>query len=365
MKNDALGDRMKEFYEDRTRIKLPRRTFTIIRIDGKAFHTYTKGLQRPFDQGLIEDMNATTAYLCKNIQGAKFGYVQSDEISLVLTDFDDLGTHAWFDNNLQKMVSVAASMATARFNQLRMARATWEGNDIEGMLDVDDIQNFKLAMFDARAFQIPFIDEVKNYFIWRQQDAVRNSISSVAQSLYSTKELHGVKTDQMQEMIFQKGINWNDYDFRMKRGAVIGKVEKILTKRSNHYDSNTSYIPSEHTFTRNVWEVIDTPIFTQDPFFLAGLLSNHKGNADVEQSKVPYSPKIGDWVYYPVDAAPFIVNGIRKDEVEIYGDWSGGTNNAIGAGWVKLSEIEPYDESKVKYYDKQGKPYFKEITKNK
>jgi tRNA(His) 5'-end guanylyltransferase len=342
MKNDALGDRMKEFYEDRTRIKLPRRTFTIIRIDGKAFHTYTKGLQRPFDQGLIEDMNETTAYLCKNIQGAKFGYVQSDEISLVLTDFDDLGTHAWFDNNLQKMVSVAASMATARFNQLRMARATWEGNDIEGMLDVDDIQNFKLAMFDARAFQIPFIDEVKNYFIWRQQDAVRNSISSVAQSLYSTKELHGVKTDQMQELIFQKGINWNDYDFRMKRGAVIGKVEVTITNDNG-------------TFTRNKWQVIDTPIFTQDPFFLSGLLSNHKGNADVEQSKVPYSPKIGDWVYYPVDAAPFIVNGIRKDEVEIYGDWSGGTNNAICAGWVKLAEIEPYDESKVTYYDKNGK----------
>ncbi len=342
MKNDALGDRMKEFYEDRTRIKLPRRTFTIIRIDGKAFHTYTKGLQRPFDQGLIEDMNATTAYLCKNIQGVKFGYVQSDEISLVLTDFDDLGTHAWFDNNLQKMVSVAASMATAKFNQLRMARATWEGNDIEGMLDVDDIQNFKLAMFDARAFQIPFIDEVKNYFIWRQQDAVRNSISSVAQSLYSTKELHGVKTDQMQELIFQKGINWNDYDFRMKRGAVIGKVE-IITKNENG------------TFTRNKWQVIETPIFTQDPFFLAGLLSNPKGNADVEQSKVPYSPKVGDLVYYPVDAAPFIVNGIRKDEVEIYGDWSGGTHNTKGASWVKLSEIQPYDESKITYYDKQGK----------
>jgi hypothetical protein len=159
----------------------------------------------------------------------------------------------------------------------------------------------------------------------------------------------------MQELIFQKGINWNDYDFRMKRGAVIGKVEKMFKKPSNHYDPNTSYIPSEHTFTRNVWEVIDTPIFTQDPFFLAGLLSNHKGNVDVEQSKVPYSPKVGDLVYYPVDAAPFIVNGIRKDEVEIYGDWSGGTNNAIGAGWVKLAEIQPYDESKVTYYDKNGK----------
>lgn len=272
---DALGDRMKEFYEDRTRIKLPRRTYTIIRIDGKAFHTYTKGLERPFDEGLISDMNATTAYLCKNIQGAKFGYVQSDEISLVLTDFDELGTHAWFDNNLQKMVSVAASMATSEFNRLRLIRKCM-GGDIEGYVDATDLSTFKMAQFDARAFQIPFIDEVENYFIWRQQDAVRNSISSVAQSLYSPRELNGVKTDQMQEMIFQKGINWNDYDFRKKRGAVIGKVEKVFVKQSNYYDPNTSYIPSEHTFTRNVWEVIETPTFTQDREFIKSLLKTKK-----------------------------------------------------------------------------------------
>ena len=280
MKNDALGDRMKDFYEDRTRIKLPRRTYTIIRIDGKAFHTYTKGLTRPFDEGLIDDMNATTAYLCKNIQGAKFGYVQSDEISLVLTDFDDLGTHAWFDNNLQKMASVAASMATAKFNELRIARAFRQYEclfDTPLQMNADEILEFlskiKKAEFDARVFQIPFIDEVCNYFIWRQQDAVRNSISSVAQSLYSTKELHGVKTDGMQDLIFQKGINWNDYDFRKKRGAVIGKVEKLFTKTSNYYDPNTSYIPSEHIFTRNVWEVIETPTFTQDKDFLRDILN--------------------------------------------------------------------------------------------
>lgn len=275
---DALGDRMKEFYEDRTRIKLPRRTYTIIRIDGKAFHTYTKGLERPFDEGLIDDMNATTAYLCKNIQGAKFGYVQSDEISLVLTDFDELGTHAWFDNNLQKMVSVAASMATSEFNKLRLMRYMKESKIF---LEEEHIEEFKMAQFDARAFQIPFIDEVENYFIWRQQDAVRNSISSVAQSLYSPRELNGVKTDQMQEMIFQKGINWNDYDFRKKRGAVIGKVEKMFKKPSNHYDPNTSYIPSDHIFTswyftRNVWEVLETPTFTQDRTFIKGLLKTKK-----------------------------------------------------------------------------------------
>ncbi len=271
---DALGDRMKEFYEDRTRIKLPRRTYTIIRIDGKAFHTYTKGLERPFDDGLIEDMNLTTAYLCKNIQGAKFGYVQSDEISLVLTDFDDLGTHAWFDNNLQKMVSVAASMATAEFNRLRLARILYEDPT---KVWSEIISSYKLAMFDARAFQIPFIDEVENYFIWRQQDAVRNSISSVAQSLYSHKELNGKKTDEMQEMIFQKGINWNDYAPRKKRGCVIRKVERVFKKPANYYDTNTSYVPTSMIFTRNVWEADEeTPIFTQDREFIKGLLKIEK-----------------------------------------------------------------------------------------
>jgi len=254
---DTLGDRMKDFYEDRYRFTLPRRTYTIIRIDGKAFHTYTKGLKRPFDEGLIEDMNETTAYLCKNIQGVKLGYVQSDEISLVLTDFDELGTHAWFDNNLQKMASVAASMATAKFNQLRMMRKCWDGNDVEGMLDHDDLENFRLAMFDARVFQIPFIDEVINYLIWRQQDATRNSISSVAQSMYSPKELHGKSTDEMQEMIFQKGINWNDYSYREKRGGVIAKIKMLM----KNVEFDTMY-------ERTKWVSVETPIFTQEKEFI-------------------------------------------------------------------------------------------------
>lgn len=260
---DALGDRMKDFYEDRTRIKLPRRTYTIIRIDGKAFHTYTKGMERPFDEGLIQDMDETTAYLCKNIQGVKFGYVQSDEISLLLTDFDDLTTDMWFDGNLQKMTSIAASMATAKFNQLRMTRATWEGSDIEGSLGQDDIEKFKLAMFDARVFQIPSSVEVENYFIWRQQDATRNSISSVAQSMYSPKELHGVKTDQMQEMIFQKGINWNDYSPRKKRGGFITKF--LMVNGKPKQDNQEIFIED---VVRNKWFGINCPVFTQDREFL-------------------------------------------------------------------------------------------------
>ena len=250
---DPLGDRMKDFYEDRTRYKLARRTNTIIRIDGKAFHTYTKGLQRPFDQGLMEDMNKTAEYLCQNIQGAKFGYVQSDEISILITDYDDIDTHAWFDANLQKMASIAASLATAEFNRLRLIRKMNTTVATAGSI----LEQFKHAMFDARVFQIPYQEEVINYFLWRQQDATRNSISSVAQSLYSAKELHGKKTSDMQEMIFQKGINWNDYSPREKRGSVICKFGEILTN-----DKGEKY-------TRSRWKADpETPIFSQDKGYL-------------------------------------------------------------------------------------------------
>ena len=280
---DELGDRMKDFYEDRTRYKLARRTNTIIRIDGKAFHTYTKGLERPFDLGLMEDMNKTTEYLCQNIQGAKFGYVQSDEISILITDYDDISTHAWFDGNLQKMASIAASLATAKFNQLRMARfARNSGIEPkyrdESYISESEIEGFKLAMFDARVFQIPYQEEVFNYFIWRQQDATRNSISSVAQTYFSTTELKGKKTNDMQDMLMvQKEINWNDFSPREKRGALIRKVErKFVRKDIDPIDDGKTYaIDKGNIYTRNVWEADpETPIFSKDKDYLKGLIPN-------------------------------------------------------------------------------------------
>jgi tRNA(His) 5'-end guanylyltransferase len=236
-KKDSLGDRMKEFYENRTRNLLPRRTYTVIRVDGKAFHTYTRGLERPFDAKLIADMDATACYMCENIQGAKLAFVQSDEISIVLTDFDKLGTNAWFDGNIQKMASISASLATAKFNELRPN---------------------KLALFDSRVFTIPTAVEVENYLIWRQQDTTRNSISSVAQYLYSPRELHGKDTGEMQEMCFQKGINWNDYEPKLKRGRLIVKEA---------YDKNGAQ--------RTRWVSTAPPIFTQERELLAELIPNN------------------------------------------------------------------------------------------
>lgn len=235
---DTLGDRMKSYYEDKTRYFLPRRTYSIIRVDGKAFHTYTRGLQEPFDDKLMADMDNTAIYLCENIQGAKFGFVQSDEISILMTDFDLLTTSAWFDGNIQKIASVSASMATAKFNELRAG---------------------KTALFDSRVFIIPSTTEVQNYFIWRQQDTVRNSISAVAQSLFSHKELEGKNCSKMQEMIFSKGINWNDYSARYKRGRLIIKetFEKEGTDRTR-------------------WIMQEPPIFTQDREILDQLIPQYE-----------------------------------------------------------------------------------------
>ena len=230
---DTLGDRMKSFYEDRYRIYLTRRTPVIIRVDGNAFHTFTKGLKRPFDPAFISIMQETCADLCKHIQGCVGGYVQSDEISLLLVDYTTIATNAWFDYNLQKITSLAAARATMTFNRLvsetvegLICDAAWchetgEGDEQE-CIKFYDIWKVKQnrAMFDARAFNVPK-EEVCNYFIWRQKDATRNSIQSAGQAVFSHKELDRKSQADIQEMLFQKGINWNDYSVPEKRGTFV------------------------------------------------------------------------------------------------------------------------------------------------
>lgn len=203
--NDDMGNRLKG-YENRTRYYLPKRTYTLIRLDGKSFHTYTKGLAKPFDMDLVQDMQETTISLCRNIQGCKLGYTQSDEITLLLTDFEDIHTEPWFGGNLQKICSVSSSMATAYFNSLRHDRNHYSD---------------KMAFFDSRVWTISDPWEVFNTFLWRQQDATRNAIQMVAQSLYSHKELQSKNSSQLQEMIFQKGQNFDHYPTVCKRGTFV------------------------------------------------------------------------------------------------------------------------------------------------
>ena len=239
VKKDALGDRMKDNYENRAKTYLTRRSPVIIRLDGKAFHSFTKGFQKPYDEIFHEAMNSTLQYLCKNIQGCKFGYTQSDEISLLLTDYDTINTDAWFDYSVQKMCSVAASMATLMFNRyFRDAvnkRFTGKIENFDYFKTVS-LARDKGAMFDARCFSIP-ASEVTNCFVWRQQDATRNAIQMLGQTYFSHTELHKKNTDMIQEMLWQKGINFNDMPIEFKRGVCCYKraIEVNGAARSEWY----------------------------------------------------------------------------------------------------------------------------------
>jgi tRNA(His) 5'-end guanylyltransferase len=233
--NDELGKRMKTYYEQIPQTKLMRRTPVAIRIDGKAFHTFTKGFQKPFDEVLIEAMYKTMKYLCENIQGCVLGYTQSDEITLILVDYKKLNSSAWFDYEVQKMCSIAASMATMAFNKYFYQEALEWYNKMKPTTLTDEqavvaqLQVYKQAaekgaMFDARCFNIPK-EEVTNLLYWRQVDAARNSIQMVARAYFSHAECQDKNTTDLQEMLFQKhGINWNDYPVNLKRGACCSKV---------------------------------------------------------------------------------------------------------------------------------------------
>lgn len=273
MKNkDSLGDRMKD-YENISRIYLTKRSPVIIRIDGKAFHTFTKGLKRPFDKLFMTAMQKTALKLCETISGCKLAYVQSDEISLLLVDYDTIDTQAWFDNNLQKLVSVSASIATLTFNKEFEKMATKVKDDYFEAWNItaDDTKYIntlntcieKGAMFDSRAFVLPK-EEVCNYFIWRQQDATRNSILSVAQSLFSQKMMQGKKCNELQDMMFtQKSVNWNnDYNTTERRGSCIVKRPYM-----------------ENGVERGKWYVDDDiPIFTADRDYIDNKVYINKDN---------------------------------------------------------------------------------------
>ena len=255
MVKDSLGDRMKKYYEEIPKAKLMRRTPVIIRTDGKAFHSFTRGMQKPFDEILIQTMQETTKYLCENIQGCVLGYTQSDEISLVLIDYQKLETSAWYDNEVQKICSISASMATMAFNKYFMFNfidfvANAQGKystdkeiaKCQKLINAYETANQKGALFDARCFNIPR-EEVTNYIYWRQLDATRNSIQSVGQANFSHKELHCKTCNDIQDMLMtQKGINWNDFPAYLKRGTAVFK-NGITVKRTNKMEEIVLHNP--------------------------------------------------------------------------------------------------------------------------
>lgn len=222
---DELGNRMKEYYENIPKTKLMRRCPIILRIDGKSFHTFARNFQKPFDEILIISMQETMKYLCENIQGCVLGYTQSDEITLVLIDYKKLTSQAWFDYEVQKICSIAASMATMAFNESfsknysKLYRSKMEyGENIDELVKTYAFKAGR-AMFDCRCFNIPK-KEVTNCIYWRQLDATRNSIQMVGQANFSHKELQNKSCNDIQDMLMtQKNINWNDLPTYQKRGS--------------------------------------------------------------------------------------------------------------------------------------------------
>lgn len=236
----TLGDRMKA-HEAVTRTVLPRRTYTLLRVDGRAFHSYLRRAAKPFDEQFMADMDHVAEALCGEIAGAAFAYTQSDEVSVLYTDFASASTEPWFGGVVAKQVSIASSLATAVLNE------RWPGR----------------ALFDARVFTLADPVEVANYFLWRQRDAVRNSISMAAQARFSHRQLHGVNTRQMQELLWSEhGINWNDYPDGAKRGRVT--VRQVGERPVEYVDKRTGETVSTVAM-RSWWETSPAPHFTSEP----------------------------------------------------------------------------------------------------
>lgn len=227
MKYDALGQRMKK-YEFITRTHLVPKMPVIIRIDGKAFHTFTRGFKKPFDEILVKTMQETMKYLCENIQGCVLGYTQSDEITLVLVDYKKLDSCSWFDYNIQKCSSVAASMTTMAFNKFFPQMIENVLGEFFFKTETDEDEKYvnslmssmeRGAMFDARCFNVPK-EEVCNNILWRQNDATRNSIEMVGHANFSQSKLHKKTCNDIQDMLMlERGINWNNFQTHLKRGS--------------------------------------------------------------------------------------------------------------------------------------------------
>jgi tRNA(His) 5'-end guanylyltransferase len=248
-RKDALGDRMKR-YEATTRFTLPRRTYTILRVDGRAFHSWTRGLAKPYDRSFMDLMDVAAKRLCEQIPGAQFAYVQSDEISVLAVDFLNINTEPWFEGNVQKWASIGASIATMSFNLGLMELKGMNFNENE----LPVTKKLPNAVFDARVFVIPDLVEVENYFVWRQQDAERNSVMMLARAYASHKALAGKKRAEQHEIIHKAGDNWAKHPASFKHGRMILKFQ---------YQHETD--PPK----QGNWLVdANTPVFTKDREYL-------------------------------------------------------------------------------------------------
>lgn len=225
---DPLGDRIKAKYENITRSYIPKKTNGIIRLDGKAFHTYAKGLDKPYDEKLIYAMDEAAKHVISKVQGAKFGFVQSDEISIIFTDYDNINSQMYFNGNIQKITSITAAECTHRFNAVRREQG----------------YTSNYGVFDSRVFSIPTQIEAYNYFLWRQQDCIRNSKLTLAQTHLGKNQCHGFCTNDLVNKLNNNGIFWSEQKNGHKYGRFIIK---------EYYEKNGA--------TRSRWVAVDaTPL---------------------------------------------------------------------------------------------------------
>lgn len=249
MDKTSIGDRMK-MYEASTESRVLPRLPIIVRIDGRSFSKFCKGMKRPFDDEFRQAMIETTKYLVEKTH-AKIGYTQSDEINLVLYTENLKSGSTIFDGRVQKIASNFASLASVKFLVEMQKRFP------------EKIKNGVLPTFDARVFVVPSKVEAYNAILWRTNDATKNSISMVAQSQFSHTELQGLSCDEMQhKLLTEKDINWNDYTSAQKQGVYVRK-EKIEVSLTDDEISKIpeKYRPDKNIVTRSNVVLIDMPIF--------------------------------------------------------------------------------------------------------
>jgi tRNA(His) 5'-end guanylyltransferase len=248
---EDFGDRMKMLEQVEAGRRLMPLLPIIARLDGKGFSRYTADLERPFDRRLSDSMVDATRYLVEEVDGARIGYTQSDEISLVIYS-ETYERQVFFDAKVQKLTSVLASMLTGVFND--MMKDLRESGDVPGR-----------AVFDCRVWSVPTRVEAANALLWREQDATKNSISMAARHYYSHRELQDKKGGEMQEMLFQKGINWDKYPDFFKRGTFVQrrKVVRPLTNIERARIPDKFRPPEGQAVERSEVRVLPMPPFAK------------------------------------------------------------------------------------------------------
>lgn len=240
----TLNQQMTEKFKDAEkafRTVIPAKSYAVIRVDGKGFSKYTKNLDQPFDKKFTHDMRETTKFLCENIDGAVLGFTQSDEISIIISDLSGSHTQQWFGGQIQKIVSISAAFATAKFNQLRPESSE------------------KLAFFDARAHPLNGVEEVLEYLQWRQTDTIKNSVSMLASHYFSHKQLQGVSSVEKKRMLEEvHGVFWRGLPEAVKQGSLIKREarEEMVT-----FFHGKEKVEKEIPVIRRSFRIFDAPYF--------------------------------------------------------------------------------------------------------